>query len=68
MEIFARLIELKPSTSEQVQDWAKFINEHRLTALETLRAEGVMIESWFSLSPRQRLPPLLHASGFHVEG
>lgn len=50
MEIIARLIELKPGTTEQVQDWAKFINEHRLTALETLRAEGIMIESWFALS------------------
>ena len=50
MEILARLIELKPGTSEQVQDWAKFINEHRVTALETLRTEGVTIESWFSLS------------------
>ena len=50
VEILARLIELKPGSSEQVHDWAKFISEHRLAALETLRAEGVMIESWFSLS------------------
>ncbi len=50
MEISARLIELKPGTAAQVQDWGDFINAHRETALATLRAEGVMIESWFSLS------------------
>lgn len=50
MDIFMRLIELKPESSERVDAWAEHINAHREKALQSLQAEGVSIESWFSLS------------------
>lgn len=50
MDVFARLIELKPGSSDRVDAWARHLDEHRESALESLRAEGVSVESWFSLS------------------
>ena len=50
MEIMARLIELKPKSAERVRAWADHINAHRADALASLKSEGVLIESWFSLS------------------
>lgn len=50
MDVFARLIKLKSGSGEKVRTWARTINERRPEALETLRSEGVDIESWFSLS------------------
>lgn len=50
VEIYARLIELKPGSNERVQDWAAFINQHKQEAEATLKTEGVDIESWFSLT------------------
>ncbi len=50
MEVMMRLIELKPNSAEKVQAWAEHINAHRANALASLQAEGVSIESWFSLS------------------
>jgi hypothetical protein len=47
---FARLIELKPGSADRVEAWAEHLNTHRASALESLHAEGVSIESWFSLS------------------
>ncbi|MGJ3255708.1 MAG: DUF6176 family protein [Alcanivorax sp.] len=50
MDVIAGLIELKPNSDEEVKDWTVFIEAHREQALESLRAEGVSIESWFSLT------------------
>lgn len=50
METFARLIELKPGNAEKVNAWAAFVNAHRESALASIHAEGVGVESWFSLS------------------
>ncbi|MCX7063240.1 MAG: DUF6176 family protein [Proteobacteria bacterium] len=50
MDIFARLIELKPGSADRVDAWAAHLNAHRASALESLRAEGVSVESWFSVS------------------
>lgn len=49
MEIIAGVIELKPDSMEQVENWAKTINERIDEAVETLKDEGVMLESWFHL-------------------
>ena len=51
MDIFARLIELKPGSADRVEAWAAHLNAHRASALESLRTEGVSVESWFSVSP-----------------
>jgi hypothetical protein len=50
VEVVARLIELKPSSEEKVQTWAEYINANRANALASLEAEGVSVESWFSLT------------------
>jgi hypothetical protein len=50
MEVVAHLIELKPGSSKRVEDWAEYVRAHRGQAEETLKAEGVDVESWFSFS------------------
>lgn len=50
MEVAAGLIELKPDSLEQVETWAKTINERLDEALATLQDEGVELESWFHIS------------------
>jgi hypothetical protein len=50
MDVSARLIELKPGTEERVRQWAAFLSRHRDEANETLRNEGVDIESWFEVA------------------
>jgi hypothetical protein len=49
LDVIAHLIELKPDSSQRVEDWARYLHEHRAAAVETLNAEGVAIESWFGL-------------------
>jgi len=50
MKIVAGVIELKPNSMEQVEEWATTINNRIDEAIETLKDEGVEIESWFHLS------------------
>ncbi|MBA3891006.1 MAG: hypothetical protein H0X64_10790 [Gemmatimonadaceae bacterium] len=50
MQIFSELIELKPGSSTRVEEWAEHVRTHRALAEETLKAEGVTVESWFSFS------------------
>ncbi len=50
MEIIAGVIELKPDSLEQVEEWAATLNERVDEAVATLRDEGVQLESWFHLS------------------
>jgi hypothetical protein len=38
---------LKPGSDERVREWAKYISNHRMEALQTLQEEGVTIESVF---------------------
>jgi hypothetical protein len=40
-------IRLQPGSLPQARRWAQYISEHRSEALQTLRAEGVTIESVF---------------------
>ena len=54
MESAVSVIELKPNTPERVQEWAEFIDKHRETALASIEAEGVTVESWFSLTLQGR--------------
>ena len=74
MEIFARIIELKPGSADRVDAWTKLINAHQSAAVEALEAEGGSVESWFSLSlngkdvsaaesPCCHQPPYLMRSG-----
>ena len=50
MDVVARLIELKPGSEQRVREWAAFLSRHRDEANETLRNEGVDIESWFDVA------------------
>ena len=50
MDIGAVLIKLKPNTSEHVDLWQNELNQRKSEAVETLRAEGVYVESWFHVS------------------
>jgi len=47
MELSASLIELKPGTADLVEDWKEFIEKNVNLALDSIRAEGVEVESWF---------------------
>ena len=50
MDVFTRLIKLKPNSDDKVQKWARMVNDRRDEAIATLESEGVAVESWFSLS------------------
>ena len=46
MDVFARLIQLKPNSRKRVQEWVDEITSRRGEALETLKQEGVSVESY----------------------
>jgi hypothetical protein len=50
MDVVANIIELKPNSLDRVEEWAITLNKRADEAIETLRDEGVKIESWFHLS------------------
>ena len=50
MDVIATLIELKPRASGIVDEWTRYVREHRAAAEAGLRTEGVSIESWFQVS------------------
>ncbi len=50
MDVVANIIELRPNSLEQVEEWARTLNERADEAISTLQDEGVIIESWFHLS------------------
>jgi hypothetical protein len=50
MEVVLRLIELKPGSRDRVVAWAEYVNAHRARAIDSIKAEGVLVETWFSLS------------------
>lgn len=47
MDIGAALIKLKPNSLDQVEAWQKELKARQDEAIETLKAEGVYVESWF---------------------
>ena len=47
MEIDCAIIELKPNSHERVREWASHILKNKGEAVETLKNEGVTIESFF---------------------
>ena len=47
MEIAAGLIKLRVDSRDKVEEWRNTIEAKRNEALQTLRDEGVSIESWF---------------------
>jgi hypothetical protein len=47
MDVGAVLIKLKPNSYENVELWQRELNQRKAEAIETLKAEGVVIESWF---------------------
>ena len=49
MDVGAVLIQLKPDVLENVEAWKVELNARKDEAIETLRAEGVHVESWFYL-------------------
>ena len=49
MEAAAGLIKLAPESGELVEQWQSTLSARRAEALQTLRDEGVAVESWFQL-------------------
>lgn len=49
MDVGAVLIQLKPDSLTHVDAWQAELNARKDEALETLKAEGVLFESWFYL-------------------
>lgn len=47
METAAGLLRLKPDTEPDVREWRDTLIRRRDEAVETLRNEGVEVESWF---------------------
>ena len=46
MDVFARLIQRKPNSRKRVQEWVDEITSRRSEAMETLKQEGVSVESY----------------------
>lgn len=49
MDVGAVLIKLKPNALPHVNDWKEEIQKRKQEAIQTLKAEGVCVESWFYL-------------------
>ena len=49
MESAAGLIKLRPGTSADLEEWRETLHERRDEVLQTLRDEGVALESWFQI-------------------
>lgn len=47
MDVGAVLIRLKPNSMSNVAAWQAELNARKNEAIETLKAEGVFVESWF---------------------
>ena len=50
VDVFARLVKLKPGSAERVREWAATMNARKAEAEATLVNEGVDVESWFSIT------------------
>lgn len=49
MDIGAALIKLKPDSFKNVENWKNELQQRKNEAIETLKAEGVYVESWFHI-------------------
>ena len=49
MESGAGLIKLKPDHAEDLEQWREALESRRDEALQSLRDEGVALESWFQI-------------------
>ena len=49
MDVKAVLIRLKPDTATQVADWQARILQLKEQAIESIRNEGIEVESWFQV-------------------
>ena len=49
MESAAGLIKLKPGYAEDLDEWRKTLIARRDEVLQSLRDEGVILESWFQI-------------------
>ena len=49
MESAAGLIKLKPDVSTDLEDWRETLLARRDEVLQTLKDEGVALESWFQI-------------------
>ena len=49
VDVGAVLIQLKPNRKNELKAWQQELNARKLEAIETLKAEGVFVESWFYL-------------------
>lgn len=47
MDVTAAIIKLKPNTLANVETWQNELQQRKAEAIETLKAEGVYVESWF---------------------
>lgn len=47
MDIKCAIIELKPNSRHAVKEWSKTLNERKDEVLETLKQEGIKVESAF---------------------
>ncbi len=45
MDVGAALIKLKPNTLPKVEDWQQQLEQRKAEAIQTLQAEGVLVES-----------------------
>ncbi|MCH7395453.1 DUF6176 family protein [Acinetobacter dispersus] len=49
MDVGAVLIKLKAHRQAEVEAWQQEIQQRKAEAIQTLQAEGVIVESWFQL-------------------
>lgn len=49
VDVGAALIKLKPNSLSNVATWQKQLQERKQEAIQTLKAEGVYVESWFHI-------------------
>lgn len=49
MDVKAVLIRLKPDTSTQVTEWQERILQLKAQAIDSVRNEGIEVESWFQV-------------------
>ena len=47
MDVGAVLIQLKPNRKHELKAWQQALNSRSNEAIETLKAEGVCVDSWF---------------------
>jgi len=49
LDVGAALIKLKPNSLSNVDEWKQELQNRKQEAIQTLKAEGVYVESWFHI-------------------